>query len=68
MLSKNRDQEAAEKFLEKAIGCSGLPDKVTIDKNGANKAGLEAIKYKNINKYKNVYTFAQDDKKVYDFL
>ena len=43
MLSKNRDQEAAEKFLEKAIGCNGLPDKVTIDKNGANRAGLEAI-------------------------
>ena len=43
MLSKNRDREAAEKFLEKAIGCSGLPDKVTIDKSGANKAGLEAI-------------------------
>jgi putative transposase len=43
MLLKNRDREAAEKFLEKAIGCSGLPDKVTIDKSGANKAGLEAI-------------------------
>jgi putative transposase len=42
-LSKNRDREAAEKFLEKAIGCSGLPDKVTIDKSGANKAGLEAV-------------------------
>src|SRR3989337_1522805 len=26
MLSKNRDREAAEKFLEKAIGCSGLPE------------------------------------------
>jgi putative transposase len=43
MLSKNRDQEAAKKFLEKAIGSSGLPDKVTIDKSGANKASLEAI-------------------------
>jgi putative transposase len=43
MLSKNRDREAAEKFLGKAIGCSGLPDKFTIDKNGANKVGLEAI-------------------------
>lgn len=43
MLSKNRDQKAAEKFLEKAIGYSGLPAKVTIDKSGANKAGLEAI-------------------------
>ena len=43
MLSKNRDREAAEKFLEKVIGCSELPDKVTIDKSGANKAGLKAI-------------------------
>ena len=43
MLSKNRDQQAAKKFLEKAIGCSGLPDKETIDKSGANKAGLEAV-------------------------
>jgi putative transposase len=43
MLSKNRDREAAERFLEKAIGYSGIPDKVTIDKSGANKAGLEAI-------------------------
>ena len=43
MLSKNRDQEAARKFLEKAIRYSGIPDKVTIDKNGANKPGLEAI-------------------------
>lgn len=39
---KNRYQQAAEKFLEKAIGSSGLPE-VTIDKSGANKAGLEAI-------------------------
>ena len=31
-------------FLEKAIGYSEIPDKVTIDKSGANKAGLEAIK------------------------
>jgi putative transposase len=27
MLSKNQDQQAAEKFLKKAIGCSGLADK-----------------------------------------
>lgn len=43
MLSKKRDREAVEDFLEKVIGCSGIPDKVTIDKSGANKAGLEAI-------------------------
>lgn len=43
MLLKTRDRKAAEKSLEKAIGSSGLPDKVTIDKSGANKAGLETI-------------------------
>ena len=43
MLSKNRDREAASKFLEKAIGCSRLPNKVTLDKSSANKAGLETI-------------------------
>lgn len=32
------------------------------------ESGAVTNKYKNINKYKNVYTFAQGDKKVYDFL
>ncbi len=43
MLSKNRDTEAARSFFAKAIGSSGLPEKVTIDKSGANTAGLIAI-------------------------
>ncbi len=43
MLSKNRDTEAARLFFAKAIGSSGLPEKVTIDKSGANTAGLIAI-------------------------
>ncbi len=43
MLSKKRDETAARNFFEKAIGSSGLPEKITIDKSGANKAGLEAI-------------------------
>lgn len=43
MLSKKRDEVAARKFFKKAIGSSGLPEKVTIDKSGANKAGIEAI-------------------------
>lgn len=43
MLSKNRDQVAANAFFIKAIGSSGLPEKITIDKSGANKAGIDAI-------------------------
>ena len=43
MLSKKRDETAARKFFEKAIGSSGLPEKITIDKSGANKAGIESI-------------------------
>ena len=43
MLSKKRDKPAAKAFFEKAIGSSGLPEKVTMDKSGANKAGINAI-------------------------
>ena len=43
MLSKNRDKAAATAFFTKAIGSSGLPETVTIDKSGANTAGLNAI-------------------------
>ncbi len=46
MLSKTRDEEAATTFFEQAIGNNILPEKVVMDKNGANKAGL-----KNINLY-----------------
>ena len=43
MLSKKRDTAAAEAFFRKAIQSSGVPQKVNIDKSGANKAGLDAI-------------------------
>ena len=43
MLSKNRDEAAARAFFTKAIGTNGLPETVTIDKSGANKAGLKTI-------------------------
>ena len=43
MLSDKRDEPAACAFFEKAIGSSGLPDKVTMDKSGANKAGIDTI-------------------------
>jgi len=42
-LSEKRDEPAARAFFEKAIGSSGLPEKVTMDKSGANKAGMDAI-------------------------
>jgi len=43
MLSKKRDEPAARAFFNKAIGNSGLPETVTIDKSGANKAALDTI-------------------------
>lgn len=43
MLSEKRDPLAARAFFEKAIGSSGLPDTVTMDKSGANKAGIDSI-------------------------
>ena len=43
MLSKYRDEASAKAFFTKAIGLSGLPEKITIDKSGANKTGIDAI-------------------------
>jgi putative transposase len=43
MLSEKRDEPAARAFFEKAIGSGGVPDKVTMDKSGANKAGIDSI-------------------------
>jgi putative transposase len=42
-LSRQRDTEAAQAFFEKAIGSSGQPEKVNMDKSGANLAGLEKV-------------------------
>ena len=42
-LSRTRDTGAAKAFFEKAIGSSGCPEKVNIDKSGANLAGLGLI-------------------------
>ena len=41
LLTPNRDQDAAEAFLHKAIRTQGLPDKITIDQSGANTAAIE---------------------------
>ena len=43
MLSEKRDDPAARAFFNKAIGSNGLPEKVTMDKSGANKAGVNTI-------------------------
>jgi len=43
MLSEKRNEPAARAFFSKAIGSNGLPEKVTMDKSGANKAGVNTI-------------------------
>lgn len=43
LLSEKRDEPDAQTFFEKAIVSNGLPDKVTMDKSGANKAGIDTI-------------------------
>ena len=43
MLSEKRDETAARAFFIKAIGSSGIPEKVTIDKSGSNNASLKTI-------------------------
>jgi transposase-like protein len=36
LLTARRDQKAAKRLLSKAIGRHGTPEKITIDKSGAN--------------------------------
>ncbi|TAL43313.1 MAG: IS6 family transposase [Methylovulum sp.] len=43
MLSERRDETAATAFFRQAIDGNGLPEKVVMDKSGANLAGLENI-------------------------
>ena len=43
MVSKQRDKKAVLRFFHKAIGQHGLPEKITIDKSGANKAGADSV-------------------------
>src|SRR6478672_8429528 len=40
LLTPQRDRDAAEAFLCKAIRTQGLPEKITIDKSGANTAAI----------------------------
>ncbi|MBV7317551.1 DDE-type integrase/transposase/recombinase [Shewanella sp. NIFS-20-20] len=39
-LAETRNEAAAQAFMDKAIGQHGLPDKVVIDKSGANVTAL----------------------------
>ena len=43
MLSKRRDLAAARRFFKRAIDTNGVPNRVVIDKSGANLAGLQAV-------------------------
>ncbi len=43
MLSEKRDEAAATAFFKQAIDNNGFPNKVAMDKSGANYAGLENI-------------------------
>ena len=42
LLTARRDRKAALRFLCKAIRHNGTPEKITIDKSGANAAALES--------------------------
>ena len=43
LLTAKRDMAAAKRFFDKAMGANGDPDKVAMDKSGANKAVIDAI-------------------------
>lgn len=43
LLTARRDLTAARRYLERAIGLHGLPEKITIDKSGANTAAIRSV-------------------------
>ena len=43
LLTARRDKAAALRLFDKAMRASGLPEKVTMDKSGANKAAMDEI-------------------------
>lgn len=43
LVTARRDKAAALRFFEKAMKASGIPEKVTMDKSGANKAAIDGI-------------------------
>jgi putative transposase len=44
LLRAHRDYAAARAFFERAIDQHGVPEKITIDKSGANTAAVEAMR------------------------
>jgi transposase-like protein len=45
LLTAKRDKAAAKRFFEKAMRHNGDPEKVTMDKSGANKAAIDEINH-----------------------
>ena len=45
MLSEHRDEAAASAFFARTIDNNGWPEKVVIDKSGANLAGLQNVNW-----------------------
>ena len=43
LLCARRDCAAARRFLERAIDLHGVPEKITIDKSGANTAAIQSV-------------------------
>ena len=43
LLTGKRDKAAARRYLERAINLHGLPEKVTIDKSGANTTAIHSV-------------------------
>ena len=43
MLSEHRDTAAARRFFKRAVGTNGVPERIAIDKSGANLAGLQSL-------------------------
>jgi putative transposase len=43
MLSVRRDTAAALSFFKRTVGANGVPDRIAIDKSGANLAGLQSL-------------------------
>src|SRR5438445_1532147 len=44
LLTAKRNLAAARRFLERAINLHDLPEKITIDKSGANTAAIQSVK------------------------
>jgi transposase-like protein len=48
LLTARRDKAAALRFFEKAVKASGIPEKVTMDQIGANKAAIDSIEFRHV--------------------